>query len=461
MIQSTSALLDAPAPAPHGAEPPGSPPDTPFSAVLDDHQARTAVAEGPQTQRQDDVRDRDAQDASDPSPSVRDEDGAAGTTGRAGRDDASAGSSDDDSTRDGDRSAAQPAAISAALAALLGGVPLPANVATAIVAARLPVAAPASPRSAIASPAAGLPGAPAAAPAQTGAMPTGPAVPAAATALPLGPAAGQPAAGAGVANAPADGVSAGVTGLPSGLTAVADALRAPAARPAPAVGGSKAAPATVTGTPAAALGGAADPSATSSSTATASQPVPAAPTTTPPALPTTPPAGAQATPPADGAGIVGGVGLEHAVETVRLALSAAADRGVTHARISLNPRELGSIEVHLRQTADGLVARVVAQHAGAAQLLQNAGGDLRRALESQGLNLLSLDIGASGEQGGGAADRQALSNGAAGDGSGGRGTRGAQDGADDALAALDPTADPTTTTTTLALANGALVDVLA
>jgi flagellar hook-length control protein FliK len=154
-----------------------------------------------------------------------------------------------------------------------------------------------------------------------------------------------------------------------------------------------------------------------------------------------------------------GVGLEHAVETVRLALRAAADRGVTHARISLTPRELGSIEVHLRQTADGLVARVVAEHATAAQLLHNAGGELRRQLESQGLTLLRLDIGASGEQGGRATDRQALANGngAFADGDG----QGRNRGDADPLASLDGTTDQTSTTTTLTLPNGALVDVLA
>jgi flagellar hook-length control protein FliK len=156
-----------------------------------------------------------------------------------------------------------------------------------------------------------------------------------------------------------------------------------------------------------------------------------------------------------------GVGLEHAVETVRLALRAAAERGVTHARISLAPRELGSIEVHLRQTADGLVARVVAEHATAAQLLQDAGADLRRQLESQGLTLLRLDIGASGEQGGRAADRQALANGSSafGDSAGNGRNRGGD--AADPLALLDGTTDQTSTTTTLALPNGALVDVLA
>jgi flagellar hook-length control protein FliK len=176
---------------------------------------------------------------------------------------------------------------------------------------------------------------------------------------------------------------------------------------------------------------------------------------TAPAVPAQPAAtvSAETTAPAATAAATHGVGLEHAVETVRLALRVAADRGVTHARISLTPRELGSIEVHLRQTADGLVARVVAEHATAAQLLQHAGGELRRQLESQGLTLLRLDIGASGEQGGRPGDR-ALANGGAFGGDAGSRSDGDAD-------PLDGPFDPASTTTTLALPNGALVDVLA
>ena len=152
-----------------------------------------------------------------------------------------------------------------------------------------------------------------------------------------------------------------------------------------------------------------------------------------------------------------GVGLEHAVETVRLALRAAADRGVTHARISLTPRELGSIEVHLRQTADGLVARVVAEHATAAQLLQQAGGELRRQLESQGLTLLRLDIGAPASRAAAPPTGSALANAPA------TATRAPQrrqrSDSDPMRRSTAPPTDPTTTT--LALPNGALVDVLA
>jgi flagellar hook-length control protein FliK len=431
MIQLSSALLEPPAPAPTASEPPGSPPGAPFSTVLDDHQARTAIAEGHQSKRQD------------------------------GDDD---GERDDDARTHDD--AQQPAAASASLAALLGGVPLPASVATAVV-ARLPLGVATSPTAAGSAPAPGLPGA-------TTPMPTGPSVPAAASALPLG--AGV-AAGTGAGTTASAAGSQASSGLPAAAApsegtpaplpaAVADQLQAVAAAPAkpgvPTSGGAASvatAAATAATAPAAAggarAGGAGSGSADQAPSQGAQQPAAA---TAPSAAPIAPPAAAtQASAQLATADAAPGVGLEHAVETVRLALRAAADRGVTHARISLTPRELGGIEVHLRQTADGLVARVVAEHATAAQLLQHAGGDLRRSLEAQGLNLLRLDIGASGEQGGRTGDRRTLADaGADGTSNGAHGTD-----ADDPLAALDGAADPTSTTTTLALSNGALVDVLA
>src|SRR5215218_2479196 len=57
--------IQPPAPAPHGSEPPGTAPDTPFSTVLDDHQARTAVAEGHQQKRQEAARRAAADDGRD------------------------------------------------------------------------------------------------------------------------------------------------------------------------------------------------------------------------------------------------------------------------------------------------------------------------------------------------------------------------------------------------------------
>ena len=101
-------------------------------------------------------------------------------------------------------------------------------------------------------------------------------------------------------------------------------------------------------------------------------------------------------PPPPAAG--GGVPLAHAIETVRMTIEMAASRGYSQARIDLSPPELGSIRIHLHQTADGLVARVVAEHGAAAQTLQQGGQDLRRSLEQAGLPLLRLDIEASGQQ---------------------------------------------------------------
>jgi flagellar hook-length control protein FliK len=455
MNQIPSALLEPPPAATHGKEPPGAPPDTPFSAVLDDHQARTAVAEGHQQRQRDASRDAADGDGRGPTIDGDRRDADAATTDPAA-----------DGDRDGDRTkGADPASPDAsALAALLGGVPLPAGVKLTAVAI---ATTPHGDATARASPASGTAGLPITAGVPASAMPTGPSVPAAATTLPLRPP--VPAAlGAEVAPGTTAGAAAEqpvpTTGAASTAAAratrLADVLQSATARPA-GTGATAAAPgsaaavtppaATVAGAAARSFGQASDQGATNGS---APQTAPAA-----PAQPA-PLAAAETTAPAGTVAAAHGVGLDHAVETVRLALRAAADRGVTHARISLTPRELGSIEVHLRQTADGLVARVVAEHATAAQLLHDAGGELRRQLESQGLTLLRLDIGASGEQGGRAADRQALANraGAFADGDGSGRNRGGAD-ATDPLAPLDGA--ETSTTTTLALPNGALVDVLA
>jgi flagellar hook-length control protein FliK len=147
------------------------------------------------------------------------------------------------------------------------------------------------------------------------------------------------------------------------------------------------------------------------------------------------------------------VPVSHAAETVEHVLRLGSSRGTTHARVTLNPAELGSIDLHLRQTADGLVAKVTAHAPEAVMQLQQAAAELRRSLEQQGVNVLSLDIGqhagderAAGRAGGGFA------------GDGGNDGRG--QGAAGGSAAGDG-ADVTTTKTTLQLPNGVLVDVLA
>jgi flagellar hook-length control protein FliK len=143
------------------------------------------------------------------------------------------------------------------------------------------------------------------------------------------------------------------------------------------------------------------------------------------------------------------VPLARAAENVEHVLRLASQRGVTHARIALNPAELGSIDVHLRHTSDGIVARVVAHSPEAVQQLQQAAADLRRSLEDKGLNLLNLDVGHSGDE---------RSAGAAGHGFGDGGNR-TSGGSGDAGETAGT--GETTTTSTLQLPNGVLVDVLA
>jgi flagellar hook-length control protein FliK len=132
---------------------------------------------------------------------------------------------------------------------------------------------------------------------------------------------------------------------------------------------------------------------------------------------------------------------------VRLTVHAANERGVTRARIALRPEELGGVEVHLRHTAAGLSARVVAEAPEAAHLLQQAAGELRRTLEQQGLHLLRIDVGTAGDE-------------AAGPGAGPTGHErrdGRRRPGPEAAADTDqPTLDRT-----IELPNGALVDVLA
>jgi flagellar hook-length control protein FliK len=145
------------------------------------------------------------------------------------------------------------------------------------------------------------------------------------------------------------------------------------------------------------------------------------------------------------------VPLARAAETVEQVVRLASSRGVTHARIALTPDSLGSIDVHLRHTSDGVVARVVAHSHDAVQQLQQAAADLRQQLEGQGVNLLSLDIGHSSPDQGSAAQAQAD----LGDGNRGEG-RGLANGGDAAGDDADAIVN-----STLQLPDGVLVDVLA
>jgi flagellar hook-length control protein FliK len=146
------------------------------------------------------------------------------------------------------------------------------------------------------------------------------------------------------------------------------------------------------------------------------------------------------------------VSLQDLMETVKATFTTAGQSGLSAARISLSPASLGGIEISLTQTSQGLVAHIAADHPDAVQTLQQNAADLRRSLESSGMPLLQLDIGASGEQGSGYDhDPNARQSGS------GAGDQGLQ--SIDALGGDDE--DATASTMTIALTGGSLVDVLA
>jgi flagellar hook-length control protein FliK len=176
-------------------------------------------------------------------------------------------------------------------------------------------------------------------------------------------------------------------------------------------------------------------------------PAPAAPAP-PPAQPAAP---AQAFAPAQAPTLP--VRADH----VHAMLRVLEHRGQVQAQLTLHPAELGGVEVRLRQTAHGLMATVTADRADAAHVLQQAGTELRRALEAQGVQVAGLDIGMAGENQD-AANARANERRAESALAGPRRDRsGCADGDND-LSPIDPD-HRTTTASTIAL--GALVDVLA
>ncbi len=183
---------------------------------------------------------------------------------------------------------------------------------------------------------------------------------------------------------------------------------------------------------------------------TANAPAPQATAQAVPAPAPAPPAAPAAAPAAPPPGLHGAVTLERAARATEAALGVAARRGFTQARLQLHPAELGTVEVHLRHSAHGLTARVVAEAPEAVGALQQAAGELRRALEAQGVTVLDLDVGARGDE------RRAHQDPAAA-GPGRRARRTAED--EDAPEAL--TAVGLTPTTRIALPQGALLDVIA
>jgi flagellar hook-length control protein FliK len=142
--------------------------------------------------------------------------------------------------------------------------------------------------------------------------------------------------------------------------------------------------------------------------------------------------------------------LAQTVETIRTTIELGARQGFSLARIQLAPASLGEIRIHLQRTDAGVVAHVVAEHAAAAQTLQQGGDDLKRSLQSAGINLLHLDIQTRGDGDSQARDSAQLPSAA-------RARRRAGD--DDSTVSATQATEPALST--LALPGGALVNVLA
>jgi len=147
------------------------------------------------------------------------------------------------------------------------------------------------------------------------------------------------------------------------------------------------------------------------------------------------------------------VDMQQVIESARATIELAARQGATLAKIALQPAELGEIRIHLSQSADGLIARVTADTAAAAQALAEGRAELHQSLSSLGVSLLRLDIGSGQPQ-----DREGrLAGGAGGSSASGASAGREQDDAADALG--EPAGEATTTAT--GLDSGGLVDVLA
>ena len=372
--------ITPPDPRPGSSSKSGPPPGAggDFAAMLDQTSARTAPAEGQQTQpactapRRPDARDRPERrdhgaEASDPSATAAQQASAAPAPAPSAQTDAPGAPAGD----------AEPAPAPA------DPPPAPSLTTPDPSLTAQPVPSPAVPdraaASATSSPAAPAPTAPV--------LPGGsPATPAPVTTSPGPAVATEPAApGPAVAPtsaAPAPGLSPDAAPKPGDDGAQPDDERRPgteAPQPAPSV-----TPAT---DPAAA------PAPAISPAQTAQAPAPAAPV---PGVNATQAAPAPAASPAPGAPTVAHLtaGSLHAtIDKVHDLVRISAMRGGgARATLQLKPVELGLVDVQLRTTRDGLVATISAQDSAGLSALQQAGAELRRSLEDRGVTLARLDL---------------------------------------------------------------------
>ncbi|MBX5474635.1 MAG: flagellar hook-length control protein FliK [Thermoleophilia bacterium] len=140
-----------------------------------------------------------------------------------------------------------------------------------------------------------------------------------------------------------------------------------------------------------------------------------------------------------------------AAALVDVAVSARA----TRARIVLTPPELGTVEIRLRYGERGVSATFHADSSQAAQTLALAAGDLRRALEAQGIQVQQIDVPAA------RTDQQTPAWSGGGDGAWNAG-RGHGSAGDAPASGGDPTTlEPDDPITHRAVLLGTAVDVLA
>lgn len=379
-----AALNDRSSAAPAERRPEGA-----FAALLDAHAPAPAPRREEPQARRDDVRDR--------GPEPRD---------AAPRHDQTAGAAPDGSARDaggheqpqGERPAAATAVLPVAEPAA-APVALPVEAAGRVGTDSAPVlptapffmvapealvaAAPVAPQ----TPAVAPPAVEAAAPVAPAPPPGAPVLPATATATQPAAAAPAPVALPVEDGAPAPAPAAAPAAAPQAATPEAPKTpeRAAPVAAAPVAPETPAAPEAHANAPARAAAAAPEP-------APAAAPAAQAPATEPfaPAPVSTPAPGLAAPERA--------VPLYRAPAAVATLLQVAVDRGISHARMTLRPAELGGIEIRLQVTAAGVAAQVVADSPEAARLLAQAGDDLRRALEARDVTLISLDVSTSSDE---------------------------------------------------------------
>ncbi len=150
--------------------------------------------------------------------------------------------------------------------------------------------------------------------------------------------------------------------------------------------------------------------------------------------------------------------LHELPQSAQTLLEVATAAKATRARIVLTPPELGKVEIRLRYGSNGVSASFHADSPEAAQSLAGAAGDLRRALETQGIQVARIDLPTatatpSGQQG------SPWPSSGGGANAGGQQPRGGHGGAQTPFrnSTLDP--DDQTTLRTVLLGTG--LDVLA